>query len=584
MLRNRFAAFALAALILVGTPVPALAAPANSAQARSPELYQALQVGRAGVARAEAKLTEARASFLDVPVSRASVSLSLAKMSYDTASLLLSVDDQKGDVRSWLARGDKYLKEATMNLIPSRGAEVRGMLIDAGSLPKTEAGIVALVGKLAEANFNVLVPEVYRRGYTIYNSRYTERDPDFKGTPDLLKILVREGHRHGMEIHPWIWTFRARSPGFGNPLLGRLPALASRKDGKEARFLSAAAPQAREYMYRMVEELADKYEMDGLVLDYIRYDEEIPEDDISRTQFSLDYQARHGQMPPWPIPPNTALFVEWQLWREQQVNLAVQEIARLLKARHPRFPIATAIFRGEAYARLVKMQNWRHWSNNGWVDWPAPMLYTGKNSDLATWLDWETDKHTRTNLIYPILGVHRFASPDNLVQELEFLNQENIPGAMVFALAHFDMALLDELRAGPYREPAAIPHRNLVRATRKTLAQAQFYLGRVFAQGDFDTAATAHMLHGELLKVTRNLPLHEGPYYQNDALIERLHSLQALADVAPWPAAARKEFKHRLDYAVSLTRSNKFRLERGRFVPSTMPPIKIDESQKGPQD
>jgi hypothetical protein len=147
------------------------------------------------------------------------------------------------------------------------------------------------------------------------------------------------------------------------------------------------------------------------------------------------------------------------------------------------------------------------------------------------------------------------------------------------------MALIDDLKAGPYREPATLPHRNLIRATRKTLAQAEFYLGRVFAQGDFDAAATAHMLHQELVKVTRNLPLHEGPYYQNDALIERLHSLQALADVVPWPVAARKEFRHRLDYAIALVKANKFRLERTRYVPPTLPPIKIDEEQKtGPQD
>ncbi len=579
---RKYLALAVTALLLAGTGGPAFAAPPAKG---APELYDAVRNGRAAVTRTEAKLNEAKAAFLDVPVSRAAVSLSLARMSYDTASLLLSLDDQRGEARKWLARGDRYLKEAAMSLVPSRGAEVRGMLIDAGSLPKTEAGVIALVEKLATANFNVLVPEVYRRGYTIYSSRYTERDPEFAKAPDLLRVLIREAHKHGMEVHPWIWTFRAKSPGFGNPLLGRLPALASRTEGKEARFLSAASPQAREYVYRLVEELADGYEIDGLLLDYIRYDEEIPEDDISKTQFALEYQARHGAMPPDPIPKNSPLMVEWQLWREQQVNLAVQEISRLLKARHPRFPIAAAVFRGEAYSRLVKMQNWRHWSNNDWIDWPSPMLYTAKNQDLSMWLDWETDKHTRPNLIYPILGVHRFASPDNLVQELEHLNDENTAGSMIFALAHFDMALLDDLRAGPFREPATLPHRNLVRATRKTLAQASYYLGRVFAQGDFEAAATAHMLHEELVKVTRNLPLHEGPYYQNDALIERLRSLQALADVAPWPAAARKEFKHRLDYAVALIRANKFRLERTRYVPPVMPPIKVDEEQhKGPQD
>ena len=86
MLRNRFAAIALAVLLAMPLAAPAAAAPPAKG---SPELYQALQQGRAGVARAEVKLAEARAAYLDVPVARAGVALSLAKMSYDTASLLL---------------------------------------------------------------------------------------------------------------------------------------------------------------------------------------------------------------------------------------------------------------------------------------------------------------------------------------------------------------------------------------------------------------------------------------------------------------------------------------------------------------
>lgn len=566
---------------MLASPMALAAEPATNNQ----ELFKAVQQGRIGLQQAEARMAEAKAAYLDVPISRATVSLSMAKMAYDTANLMLIMNNNASEAKTWVEKGELYLKEAQLSLLPSRGAEARGMFLDAGSIPKTTAGVVALLDKLQSAHFNLILPEVFRRGYTIYDSRFTDRDPDFKGAPDIMGVLVREAHKRGMEVHPWIWTFRVKSPGYGNPVLDRLPALAARAEGKESRFLSAASPQAREFIYSLVKELDDRYEIDGLMLDYIRYDEEIPEDEISRTQFSLEYQARYGKLPTFPIPKNTALMVEWQLWREQQVNTTVQELSRMLKARHPRFPVGVAVFRGESYSRLAKMQHWRHWSNNRWVDWASPMLYTSKPEELKMWLDWETDKHTRSNLLYPVLGVHRMATPDNMVEQVGTLNEENQPGVMVFALAHFDMRLLDDLRMGPFREPATLPHRNLVRATRKTIAQAQFYLTRVFSQGDFETAATARMLHTELGSVAASLPLNESPYWQSGALVERLEGVSKLSEMAPLPAAVRKEFKHRLSYAATLIQHNQFQLNGTRFSPTSMPPIPVKGDDDGkPRD
>jgi uncharacterized lipoprotein YddW (UPF0748 family) len=555
------------ALVVLGWLQPAEAAPGGA-----DGLKKAIREARGRMAVVEARLAEARASYLDVPTQRAGVAISLSRMALDTASLLLATEPGQQEALVWVGRGERYLQEAAMCLVPSRGTEVRGMLIDASSLPRTEAGVVGLVAQLGRANFNLLVPEVFRRGYAVYGSRLAERDPEFRGQPDLLRVLIREAHRQGMEVHPWIWTMRVRSPGHGNPVLGRLPGLAARADGKEARFLSAAHPEAREFVYALVGELTDRYDVDGLLLDYIRYDEEIPEDDVSKTRFALAHRARHGVLPPDPIPVGSPLSVEWQLWREQQVHLTVQELSQQLRSRHPRFPIAAAVFRGEGYARSHKLQHWRHWADNAWIDWPAPMLYTARREELSSWLAWETDQRTRSNLIVPILGVHRFKSPGNLIEQWQQLQAEQVPGGMVFALGHFDLAQLDDLRAGPFREPATLPHRNLIRATRKTLAQAAWYLGQVHAQADFETAASADMLRREVTAVMTHLPLGETPYRQNGALLMRLASLEALAEVAPMPAGVRRELRHRLRYAAALVRANQFRLDHTRYVPSSLPP------------
>jgi hypothetical protein len=60
-------------------------------------------------------------------------------------------------------------------------------------------------------------------------------------------------------------------------------------------------------------------------------------------------------------------------------------------------------------------------------------------------------------------------------------------------------------------------------------------------------------------------------------LIERIKGVQELADSAPWPDAARKEFHHQLDYAISLARANQFQMEHTRFTPTSLPPIQLRE-------
>lgn len=571
-----------AMLLLVAAPcwrpLPAQAAPDSQA------LFQALQRERQALARAEARLAEARRIHLDVPRNRAELSVSLAKMALDSANLLLLTNGSVEEAKAWLGKGAAYTHQAHLHLTTSRGAEARGMLIDASSIPKTEAGVVQLVAKLADAHFNLLIPEVYRRGYTVYGSRFTQRDPEFQNAPDLLRVMLREAHARGMEVHPWLWTFRARSPGYGNPLLARLPALAARQEGKETRFFSAASPQAREYLFGLIGELTDRYDVDGLLLDYIRYDEEIPEDEISRTRFALEYKARTGQLPPSPIPPRSPLAVQWQLWREQQVHLAVQEISRQLRARRPHFPIGVANFRGESYARLVKMQHWRHWANNRWIDWAAPMLYTSKPEDLERWVGWETDGGRRDNLLYPILGVHRFARFENLFEQIELLRRLHQPGLSIFAMAHFAQDRLGELRLGPFREPAVLPHRHLLRGAKRLLQQAARYMDRVHDEADLEVAASARTMTLELEQAMAAIPPAEAPPQAGDQVVARTQALKALAQALHLPAGVRQELAQRLDDAAALARAHRFQSAPVRLVPTSLPPMPMDGGDSGPRD
>lgn len=535
---------------------------------------------RARLDQAEARVVTAQARMLDAPVARAEVEITLAKMALDTAGMLAAMKEDPARIAEWEQKAQDSLSRALVDSLPSRSVEARGMFVDAGSLPKTAQGIRDLVDRLAQAHFNMILPEVIRRGYTLYPSAFTERDPEFAGLDvDPVGLLVTEAHRHGIEVHPWVWTFRVRSPGFGNPVLARLPALAARSERTtEPRFLSPADPESREYVYGLVDELTSRYDLDGLCLDYIRYDEETPDDWISQTRFSFDYRARHGHFPAMPVAPFSADWVEYQLWREEQVNQTVRALSQRLHARFPGFQLSVATFRGEKYARLNKMQDWRHWSDNAWADVVTSMLYTPRPQDLGTWLDWETDHGKRSNLLYAILGPLRMDDPvRETLLECEVLNQRQNPGVLLFSLGHMTPELWDALGQGPFRRPAMVPHRHVMLAVRHQLVEVDDdYLGPIQDGADFDLAATVAVLRTEIKKVARSLPLDQAPFWQNGALTDRLEGLKSLArqmvTTHHLPEPVADELAHRVDYAEALVRANAQHLAATRYVPATLPP------------
>ncbi len=74
------------------------------------------------------------------------------------------------------------------------------------------------VSLLAEANFNTLYPTVWNWGYTLYPSKVSESITGLALDPteglqnrDILKEIVREGHKKGMSVIPW-FEFGFMSP------------------------------------------------------------------------------------------------------------------------------------------------------------------------------------------------------------------------------------------------------------------------------------------------------------------------------------------------------------------------------------
>ncbi|MFN8578674.1 MAG: family 10 glycosylhydrolase [Candidatus Sericytochromatia bacterium] len=423
------------------------------------------------------------------------------------------------------------IKSAQLNMMPSRVAEVRGLYLDADSIPKDRAEITKLIKEIKNANFNVIYPEVFRRGYTIFASTITKTDPRFKDINfDVLHYIIEEAHNNGLEVHPWIWTFRVKSPDYGDPLLSKYPDWASIKENpspkdREALFFSPSSPQARELITKIIMEIVEGYDIDGLLMDYIRFDETNNEDILSKKYFRAYYLEKFGIEPPYRIEKKDPIFVEWQIWRENQVTEMVKNVRKRIKQTKPNVNLGVAVFRTEGEGRLLKMQDWRLWASNHYVDYICPMLYTNEAYNLDWWIDSETDKDTRNDYLYTSLGAHKFETPDDFFEQYGILTKRNITGVNIFALSHYNKKNFKDLIKGVFRNKAIIPDRNPIISIKTVLDDISNWVSNLKKTEKSLPYQQLNNMSYEINKINNSIP-YDNNYKDYLALFDRLENLK----------------------------------------------------------
>ncbi|MFN8577460.1 MAG: family 10 glycosylhydrolase [Candidatus Sericytochromatia bacterium] len=382
---------------------------------------------------------------------------------------LLSIDLNNYKKTNSIKKILDEIREIQLEIMPSRTVETRGLYIDTDNIPTTKPEITKLIKEIKYANFNVIYPEVFRRGYTIFNNNIADTEQRFKDTNfNVLDFLISEAHKNNIDVYPWIWTFRVKSPLYSDYFLKKYPDLIAKRkvmkfEHREPLFLSPASPQARNLILKLLRVLTINYDIDGLLLDYIRYDETLSYDTITERNFKDYYYQKYNKLVPDDINNNPELLKELQFWREEQVTTLVKTANLMLKNIKPEMKIGVAIFRTEKEGRLLKMQDWRHWANNNYINFVCPMLYTDQVKDLNDWINSETDKNTRFDYLYPSLGAHRFYKADDIYPLIGLLHQRNVAGFNIFSLEHIGRENLPDLRKSIFKNIALIPEKNITK-------------------------------------------------------------------------------------------------------------------------
>lgn len=278
------------------------------------------------------------------------------------------------------------------------GAEIRAVWLDRGTIvrARSERGLVMVFDRLAAAGINTVFFETINAGYTIYPSNVAPRQNPLTISWDPLKVAVKLAHERNMELHAWIWTFavgnQAHNRALGQvdsylgPLISANPSWVmtdnkGRKrhpaDGKV--YMDPANPEVRQYLRNITDEIASRYQVDGIQLDYIRY----PFQD-HRRNFSYGYSAtaRHqfrklyGIDPMKISPRDRQNLWKWTEFKINQVNSFVTNTSNFLKEKYPKLILSVAVFPFPRHERFNKIQqDWETWVLNGDIDVLTPMTY-----------------------------------------------------------------------------------------------------------------------------------------------------------------------------------------------------------------
>lgn len=284
------------------------------------------------------------------------------------------------------------------------------------------AAVSRVVGTARKNSLNTLFVQCRGRADAFYCSTLEPRAQSLAKCAsdfDPLAQAVREGHAAGLKVHAWVnscyvWSDK-HLPIAGNHLVRTHPEwLAVSQTGKRCSigdkevFICPGNSAARAHLVQVCEDIARRYEVDGIQLDYIRYANQnlcycngcldrfaaslsgtVPEERVKALR------AKGPQGLPLSYP------AAWRQFRRDQVTSLVSEIRTAVKKERPEVMLSVAAIawgsypgdfkRSEAY-NLVG-QDWYGWIRSGLVDAVCPMTYQSNQAGFASWVNAVRSSH-----------------------------------------------------------------------------------------------------------------------------------------------------------------------------------------------
>jgi uncharacterized lipoprotein YddW (UPF0748 family) len=211
------------------------------------------------------------------------------------------------------------------------------------------AALVAIAAQYGVSTINLAAKQdeddEIPSGLVFYASRIAPRAPGYEAF-DALGETIREAHRRGIRVRAWMPQFHDQMAARANPAWqmqaferGRVFPYVGRNN-KEF-FVNPINPAARDYQRSLVEEIARNYDVDGVVIDWVRFDDyNMDLGDETRAKF----RAMAGFDPIGiDFAKESPQRTRWNAWRAMQIADHVKQVRAALNALKPGFELGVYI-------------------------------------------------------------------------------------------------------------------------------------------------------------------------------------------------------------------------------------------------
>ncbi|WP_064592205.1 glycoside hydrolase family 10 protein [Streptobacillus moniliformis] len=252
--------------------------------------------------------------------------------------------------------------------------------------------------------------------WSIYLTGTQNRHPGY----DPLEYAIKAAHKRGIELHAWINPYRAAMNTDLNKLsdksiVKRKPEWIFEYDGKF--YMNPGNPEVVNYVSKAIEEIVEKYDIDGLHLDDYFYPYPSATlklgDNVDQKEFEKygsEYNSRGD-------------------WRRDNVNNMIKNLSVSVHKIKPNLSFGVSPFgiwrNYETDARGSKTKGLQSydslyadslkWMKEGWVDYIAPQIYWNigfEKADYEELVKWWAEKSKETNTpLYVGHGVYKYIEP-----------------------------------------------------------------------------------------------------------------------------------------------------------------------------
>jgi uncharacterized lipoprotein YddW (UPF0748 family) len=353
-------------------------------------------------------------------------------------------------------------------------AEVRALWVVRDALTDRDS-IKAMVARAHASGFNTLIVQVRGRGDAYYQSRWEPNPPGVTVTSkfDPLAVVLKEAHARNIAVHAWLntmllsnmdtpssdpahmfqrrpdllavpyrvarelYAMDARDPQYRAKIL---EAAKQERNQVEGVYLSPAAPETKEHLYSMWMDVLERYDVDGMNFDYVRYP--APSHDYSRIsidrfrrwllpQLTDAERGRYAALESDPLVYADSFPAKYADFRRLQVTEIVERIYHGVKKRKPQVVVSADVFANAKDAYENRYQDWTDWLRRGFLDVAALMAYNTNTDLVRSQVKLAVDVGGGSR-VWAGLGAYRQVS-DSLVAKIQAARAEGARGIVLFS-------------------------------------------------------------------------------------------------------------------------------------------------------